>query len=1279
MATPVAAFEPVPVQDEFDRADGMTLGVSPSGHIWTQHAGGFSVSGGQAAGTGGYGLASVDSVLAEAAVGVTVAAAGQEHWLVIRLQGPNDYWRFGRAGGGAYQLQLVRSGALAQPAVTTLRTLPAADGDRLECRSAATLTCSVNGQPVVRTEDPSFAAATRHGLATWQGSDVRFDDFFAGPIPVVADLSVSLDAPAQVPAGGQLTATAVLNNNGLGHSTTTTVEWTLPTDLADVSGTTPTDGCTMSGDRLTCSVGDLAPGAGVSLTLTARAPTRSGTLVLAITATHAAADASPADDTATAAVLLRADLDPGTVVADGFDRADDARGLGTAETGQQWSTAAGAPALSGGTAAPGSGYGLTTLDSGASNGTVSATVTSLGTEFWLVVRFSDSGEYWRFGRAASGPYRLQLVHGGRLASPVMDVRSRPLPAEGDLVSCRLTDTAISCSVGETVVSRTTDARARTATRHGLAAYASPEARFDRFSVVGPSGTPDLRAALTTAKLLASGSESAVTATIDNAGSAPAPAAGVVIELPVGASAAQELPSACSATGTTVTCLLGDIPAGGSATVTVTMHAPALTGPATTTATVSSTVPDEDTADNATSSTTLIYGADQPAPLAWDSFSRADASTLETSETGQPWVEHVGSVSLIGAAAAPIATGYALATLDAGSGNGTVTMRVAEPGPEFWTVLRLEDAANYWRFGRSGGGPYRLEIVKQNALGDTGSQVMAAVSPAAGDRIVCRLGSGISCSVNGATVVRTLNPSFAAATRHGLASWQSPQARLDDFAVAPLPPVADLAVGLSGTRSVEVGGAVAFTATVGNVGTAAADGTRLRGLLPTGTTNLSVTSDSGACTSSGVSFECVFGALPPGLSRSADIRASAPTTAGAVTTTVTGTTTSPDGEPGNDEARTATTVRLPAPPGAVVRDDFDRADAPALGATPTGQSWTTHSGDFSIVSGQAATTSAGTNVVSVDPGFTFGTFDATVSSGAKGRWWLALRVQDALNHYRVGPDPVSGHYRLSKVVNGVEGPVFANYVRRAVPAADGDNLRVIVRPDDSIYVWVNGQQVIDAGDVDLMDVAAFGFGTMSADVRFDDLVVSAVLDAFPVTDSFSRPDTAADLGAPEVGTLYPWRVWLGDDWAVRSGAAAPTTEDEGLVAIDASMEAAGVQARFSALGDAQWLIFRYSELDGSYYRFGAVTGGRYELQFVRGYAVQELPVPVQTSGAPLVAAGQSVSVLQQLDGSVQLAVDGTVTHRFTDISTNARTTIYGLAAKGSSARFDDVLITPAPRP
>ena len=81
-----------------------------------------------------------------------------------------------------------------------------------------------------------------------------------------------------------------------------------------------------------------------------------------------------------------------------------------------------------------------------------------------------------------------------------------------------------------------------------------------------------------------------------------------------------------------------------------------------------------------------------------------------------------------------------------------------------------------------------------------------------------------------------------------------------------------------------------------------------------------------------------------------------------------------------------------------------------------------------------------------------------------------------------------------------------------------------------------------------------------------------------------------------------------------------------------------------------------------------------MEFVRDGSTVALPVPVQEVASTGIGAHDVLAVSQQLDGAVETRVNGVVTHRFVDSTTNARATIYGIATSGDQSRFDDFTIT-----
>ena len=154
--------------------------------------------------------------------------------------------------------------------------------------------------------------------------------------------------------------------------------------------------------------------------------------------------------------------------------------------------------------------------------------------------------------------------------------------------------------------------------------------------------------------------------------------------------------------------------------------------------------------------------------------------------------------------------------------------------------------------------------------------------------------------------------------------------------------------------------------------------------------------------------------------------------------------------------------------------------------------------------------------------------------------------------------------------------------------------------------------------------------------------------------------------------YPW--WYGWGFGIQGQKLAPTGPYYGIVAVDTSSELADAQVRVDVKGQTVALIFRYTE-DGSHYEFGQLAAdGPYTVAFSQPGNPNYVP-PITVLSTPVPADGDVLEVRQHLDGRVEGLVNGVPVLEFVDDTNNFRATMYGVAAVGQDARFDDFQVTP----
>jgi hypothetical protein len=1255
-----AAAQSSGVHDDFNRSDAASLGIATSGHAWSSHGGPIGVAGGLAVPGFGFYLASIDAGEPALNVAVSVVQPAVEFWLVLRFADAQNYWRFGRWGGQGYVLQQIVNNGLGTPVIDSHVAPVPQSGDSIKCKVRSTfLECRVNGVLVSSTSDASLASATRVGLSGYQGSDARFDDFRATP-PTLADLSATITGPTGLDFGSEGVWQVTVSNVGVLPAGSVELVVTPPASVSNV--TIPGGFCGPSGSIWRCVVGTLSVNQVSTIFVHATAPSSITTLNFSATAISPFPEDDNTNNSASAVATTRQPPPPGAIAYDDFNRTNGA--IGNAYTGQAWTAAVGAVSVLDGTAAFGSGFVLGSIDSGQSRGDLSLVVTTPSPEFWAVLRFSDSSNYWRFGRWNGEAYHLQKISAN--AATLYPRLATVNATAGDVVRCVYWLDQIDCSVNGATVARAIDPFNESATRVGLSAYQSPSTRFDELLVKEPPPRADVGVTVTGPTMVRSGQSASWTVTYRNRGTTAVTGAELLI-----ASAPLSNPAfgggACFPQGSQYRCALGSVAPGAVAVRTVTgiaPAAPAIIHVAASTAAVSG---ESETADNTSSFNTQVRPAIPSNALLIDLFDRANSATGGVADTGQLWSNHAGGIG-IQSSEAFLQSGFTLSSVDAGVASGDVSVSVPALSTEFWLILRLADAQNYWRFGRSAGGSYVLQQIAGNQIGNPSLQLLNTVQPAPGDQIACRINTlGIDCAVNNTAVVRTTDTFNRTATRVGLGGYHAGTARFDDLVMVHVPSGPDLSVSALAPGIGLTGQPHIVRVIVRNNGDSIASPiTMTVALTSIGT----VTTIPSGCWQSGSAVSCPLSAsLAPGGSEQFNLSVSA-TTSGQVT----GVASAPlisDAFASDNSASWSTSI---AAAGTGVFDAFTRPDtASGLGTSLTGETWQTLSGVFRIQNGEARGTTPG-SLARIDGGFAFGSLEVVLGDSPEAAV-IAFRIVDANNYYRLRSS--GGYYRITKVINGAETDVQYYIQRYATVPQAGDLVRVVSRPDDGMFVAVNGRHIIDAGDQQFMHATGWGLGTIGSSASYRSFALRRVIEGFATVDAFNGFN-GSWLQTPTTGVNYHWLTWLGAPFEYVSGAARASVDSYTVATLDTSSERATASVRLVQQGSGGWLVFRYVE-NGPYFRFGFEGSGPYAVSYAEGAYDMPLPVSVQTLATLTPQPGDLLEVRQTDNGEVTCLVNGVLTHRFTYSSgAGFRSTLIGLAALDHSARFDDLTITPLPR-
>lgn len=1258
MTSTVQAQPPGAVQDNFDRPTSGTLGVATSGHQWTTHVGQVGVDGGLAVPGTGFYLSSIDAALAALDVEVTLVQPADEFWLILRFENASNYWRFGRWQGQAYTLQQVVNNGLGAPPLQTFATVAPQAGDRLSCKLRPSLIeCRVNGSIVVTASSPAGSTATAAGLSGYLGSATRYDDFSA-VAPSASDLVVSMTGPTVVDMGTQANWNVTVANVGAADALSATVLVTPPSAVTNL--TFPGTACGPEGNSWRCALGNVTVGQTHSIEIQATTPDLLTSLTFTALASSASPDQDPADNQASITAVTREPAPAGALVFDDFNRPNGP--VGTAFTGQPWTLHYGALAVAGDAAAPGEGFVLASVSGGIGRGTLDVRATGVDSEFWLVFRLSDGSNYFRFGRWRNEPYQLQKIsaNAATIYLPLLSVA----PVAGDTLRCAYSGNQIDCLVNNVLVARATDAFNSTAAGVGVSAYQSSAARFDDLVLTDPPRA-DAVVQIAGSPMLRTGELGSWAVSLQNSGTGSITSAQLLVTPPQQLLGAAITGASCPLQSGVFVCAIGSIAPGATATVT-------LNGAASepTSLTVSASTPvlpgETATADNAASFTTPVRASVPSNATVVDLFDRPNSPSLGTADTGQPWTNHAGSPGIQGNESA-LTAGFTLASLNAGVANGDVTATVAALANEFWLVLRLSDGQNYWRFGRSAGGAYQLQQIAGNQIAAPQIQLLSTVQPAAHDRLACRLSSrGVECAVNDVPVVRTTDTFNHDATRVGISGYNADTARFDEFVMVHGPEGPDLTVMVSAPVLAMTDQAHSVRVTVRNDGDAPALPSTLTINPPPAATVLAVPP---SCTVSAGELTCALGpalAVAGAEQFTLTLSSAHETLSGTAQASSAG-----DAYPGNNAAAWTTTVY---DVGSGVFDSFSRPDSPSsLGSTLSGESWETLSGTFGVVNGEAVGAAAG-SLARVTAGSAFGTLEVVLGDNPSAAG-IAFRIVDANNYYRLVADQ-DGLYRIAKVVNGVETSVQYYILRIPTQASAGDHVRIVTRPDDGMFVAVNGRHIIDAGDQQFMHATGWGLATLDASASFRSFALRYVIEGFQAYDAFDG-NNGTPLLTPTSGVNYHWLTWSGPPFVYSNGTAVLSMDAYSVATLDTSSERATTKVRIVHPGSGGWIVFRFVE-SGETYRFGHEGGAAYAVSYVLNYTALPLPVPVQTLATRIPAAGDLLEVRQAADGTVECYVNGTMTHRFVDPGgVGFRSTLTGLASYGAAETFDDFEAIPLP--